>query len=97
MVSPLKAESMCHYRPTVVEPYRSADGFWVSDVAIVETRRHDFRVEAVVDGKRRTRLVRRGGELAEEFVRKGRNKMAVEDKKEYVERLLLPMVAKGDW
>lgn len=97
LVSPLKAESMCHYRPTVVEPYRSADGFWVSDVAIVETRRHDFRVEAVVDGKRRTRLVRRGGELAEEFVRKGRNKMAVEDKKEYVERLLLPMVAKGDW
>ncbi len=97
LVSPLKAESMCHYRPTVVEPYRSADGFWVSDVAIVETRRHDFRVEAVVDGKRRTHLVRRGGELAEEFVRKGRNKMAVEDKKEYVERLLLPMVAKGDW
>ena len=84
-------ESMKHYLPTVVEPYMTEDGFRVSDVRIVESPRHDFRVDAVIDGKTQKYIAGRKSDLAAEIVRKGRGKMSADDMKALVKRLLLPL------
>lgn len=84
-------ETMKHYLPTVVEPYMTEDGFRVSDVRIVESPRHDFRIDAVIDGKTRKYIAGRKSDLAAEIVRKGRGKMSADDMKVLVERLLLPL------
>ena len=84
-------ETMKHYLPTVVEPYMTEDGFRVSDVRIVESPRHDFRIDAVIDGKTQKYIAGRKSDLAAEIVRKGRGKMSADDMKALVERLLLPL------
>ena len=84
-------ETMKHYLPTVVEPYMTEDGFRVSDVRIVESPRHDFRVDAVIDGKTQKYIAGRKSDLAAEIVRKGRGKMSADDMKALVKRLLLPL------
>ena len=84
-------ETMRHYLPTVVEPYMTEDGFRVSDVRIVESPRHDFRVDAVIDGKTQKYIAGRKSDLAAEIVRKGRGKMSADDMKALVKRLLLPL------
>ena len=84
-------ETMKHYLPTVVEPYMTEDGFRVSDVRIVESPRHDFRIDAVIDGKTQKYIAGRKSDLASEIVRKGRGKMSADDMKALVKRLLLPL------
>ena len=84
-------ETMKHYLPTVVEPYMTEDGFRVSDVRIVENARHDFSIDAVIDGKTQKYIAGRKSDLAAEIVRKGRGKMSADDMKALVERLLLPL------
>lgn len=84
-------ETMKHYLPTVVEPYMTEDGFRVSDVRIVESPRHDFRIDAVIDGKTQKYIAGRKSDLAAEIVRKGRGKMSADDMKALVKRLLLPL------
>lgn len=84
-------ETMKHYQPTVVEPYMTEDGFRVSDVRIVESARHDFSIDAVIDGKTQKYIAGRKSDLAAEIVRKGRGKMSADDMKALVERLLLPL------
>ena len=88
--SPYK-EAMSHYPPTAVDPYESDDGLKVSDVRILENSRHDFRIEAVINGKIQKYIAGRKSELASEIRNKGRDKMAVEDKKSLVARFLLPL------
>ena len=44
-----------------------------------------------INGKRQKYIVGRKSDLAAEIIAKGRNKMPVENKKELVERLLLPL------
>ena len=84
-------ETMKHYLPTVVEPYMTEDGFRVSDVRIVESPRHDFRVDAVIGGKTQKYIAGRKSDLAAEIVRKGRGKMSADDMKALVKRLLLSL------
>ncbi len=84
-------ETMCHYLPTVVEPYKTTDGLYVSDVDIIENTRHDFRIVATIDGKQQKYIVGRKSQLALEIRSKGRNKMSVEDKKRYVNLYLMPL------
>jgi len=91
LVSPLIGETMKHYLPTIVEPYETEDGFLVSEINIIENTRHDFRIEAVINGKRQKYIAGRKSDLAAEIIAKGRNKMTVENKKELLERLLLPL------
>ena len=82
---------MKHYLPTIVEPYETEDGFLVSEINIIENIRHDFRIEAVINGKRQKYIAGRKSDLAAEIIAKGRNKMTAENKKELLERLLLPL------
>lgn len=84
-------EEMNHYLPVIVEPYKTEDGLEVSDVRIEENPRHDFRIEAVIDGKLQKFIAGRKSDLAAEIRNKGRNKMPVEDQKSLVARLLLPL------
>lgn len=63
----------------------------VSEINIIENTRHDFRIEAFINGKRQKYIAGRKSDLAAEVIAKGRNKMPVENKKELVERLLLPL------
>lgn len=91
LVSPTIGETMKHYLPTIVEPYETENGFLVSEINIIENTRHDFRIEAVINGKRQKYIAGRKSDLAVEIIAKGRNKMTVENKKELVERLLLPL------
>ena len=91
LVSPLIGETMKHYLPTIVEPYETEDGFLVSEINIIENTRHDFRIEAVINGKRQKYIAGRKSDLAAEIIAKGRNKMTAENKKELLERLLLPL------
>ena len=88
--SPYK-EEMNHYLPVIVEPYKTEDGLEVSDVRIEENPRHDFRIEAVIDGKLQKFIAGRKSDLATEIRNKGRNKMPVEEQKSLVARLLLPL------
>ena len=94
LVSPNIGEAMKHYLPRLLETYQTEDGFLVSQVRIIENQRHDFRVEAVIDGKLQKYIVGRKSELAAEIKRKGRNKMASEEQEELVERLLLPLAVR---
>lgn len=82
---------MKHYLPTIIEPYETEDGFLVSEINIIENTRHDFRIEAVINGKRQKYIARHKSDLAAEIIAKGRNKMTVENKKELLERLFLPL------
>ena len=91
LASPLIGETMKHYLPTIVEPYETEDGFLVSEINIIENTRHDFRIEAVINGKRQKYIAGRKSDLAAEIIAKGRNKMTAENKKELLERLLLPL------
>ena len=91
LVPPNIGESMKNYLPRLLETYQTEDGFLVSQVRIIENQRHDFRVEAVIDGKLQKYIVGRKSELAEVIKRKGRGKMPSEEQKELVERLLLPL------
>ena len=84
-------EAMRHYLPTLVEPYETEDNLQVSEVNIIENTRHDFRIEAMINGKRQKYIAGRKSDLAAEIIAKGRNKMPTEDKKALVERLLLPL------
>ena len=88
--SPFK-DTMNHYHPTVVEPYETEDGLSVSDVRILENSRHDFRIEAAINGKIQKYIAGRKSDLASEIRHKGRDKMRVDDKKSLVARLLLPL------
>ncbi|KAB4153445.1 type II toxin-antitoxin system HipA family toxin, partial [Bacteroides uniformis] len=91
LVSPIIGKTMKHYLPTIVEPYETEDGFLVSEINIIENTRHDFRIEAFINGKRQKYIAGRKSDLAAEVIAKGRNKMPVENKNELVERLLLPL------
>lgn len=82
---------MKHYLPTIVEPYEAEDGFLVTEIDITENTRHDFRIEAIINGKRQKYIAGCKSDLAAEIITKGRNKMAAENKKELVQRLLLPL------
>lgn len=86
---------MKHYLPTIVEPYETEDGFLVSEINIIENTRHDFRIEAVINGKRQKYIAGRKSDLAAEIIAKGRNKMTAENKKELLERLLLPLARRN--
>lgn len=88
--SPFK-DTMNHYHPTVVVPYETEDGLSVSDVRILENSRHDFRIEAAINGKIQKYIAGRKSDLASEIRHKGRDKMRVDDKKSLVARLLLPL------
>lgn len=94
LVPPKIGETMNHYLPTIVEPYEAEDGFWVTAIDISENTRHDFRIEAVINGIRQKYIAGRKSDLAAEIITKGRNKMAAENKKELVQRLLLPLAKK---
>lgn len=85
------AESMQNHKPTVVEPYSTSDNFRIEGVSIIETSRHDFRIVATINGKHQKYIAGRKSELSHEIIEKGRNKMAVEQKKKLVERYLLPL------
>ena len=91
LVPPNIGEFMKNYLPRLFKTYQTEDGFQVSQVRIIENQRHDFRVEAVIDGKLQKYIVGRKSELAEIIKRKGRGKMPSEEQKELVERLLLPL------
>lgn len=91
LVPPSIGTTMNHYLPTFVEPYKTEDGFWVSEINFIENSRHNFRIEAVINGKRQKYIAGRKSELATEIIAKGRNKMNIEYKKEFVKRLLLPL------
>ena len=91
LVLPNIGETMKHYLPTIVEPYEAEHGFLVTKIDITENTRHDFRIEAVINGKRQKYIAGRKSDLAAEIITKGRNKMAAENKKELVQRLLLPL------
>lgn len=90
LVPPTIGKTMSHYLPVIVEPYEK-DSFQVSGVDIIENTRHDFRIEAIINGKRQKYIADRKSGLAAEIIAKGRNKMSVESKKELVERLLFPL------
>lgn len=81
--------------PTVLEPYTTEDGFHISEVRIIENARHDFRIEAVIDGKSYKYIAGRKSVLAAEIVRKGRDKMSPDDMKTLVEQILLPLAKKA--
>lgn len=85
-------ESMDGYRPTIVEPYVTSEGFQVQQFRLSETEKHGFRVEAIIDDKHYKYIVGRKKELAKEIISDGRDKMPVEKKKRLVQNLLLPMV-----
>ena len=80
------------YKPTTVEPYITSEGFNVQEFNLSETEKHDFRVEAKIDGKFYKNIVGRKKELAKEIIANGRDKMPVEMKRELVRNLLYPMV-----
>lgn len=85
-------DSMKGYMPTIVEPYTTPEGFNVQQFNLSETEKHDFRVEAIIDGKFYKYIVGRKKELAREIIANGREKMSVVKKKELTRDLLLPMV-----
>lgn len=95
LLPPAFGETMKHYLPTVIEPYTTGDGFHVSEVHIIENARHDFRIEAVIDGKLHKFIAGRKSSLAAEIVRKGRGKMSVSDIKSLVEQVLLPLARRA--
>ena len=95
LVPPSIARIMCHHLPTTVEPYETVDGFHVSNIDFIENTRHDFRIVATINGKQQKYNVDHKSELAKEISVKGRNKMAAENKKEYVERFLIPLAKKA--
>ena len=86
------ATSMNHYLPTVIEPYTSAEGFTVSNITIVENGQHDFRLDAIINGKRYGIRANHRSELATEIRNKGRNKMSVVYMKDLVQRHLFPLI-----
>ena len=89
-------DAMNHYLPTVVGPYETEDGLCVSDVRIIENPRHDFRIEALIEGKIQKYIVGRKSDLASEIRDKGRDKMPADDKKSLVERFLLPLARRDN-
>ena len=91
LVLPNIGKTMKHYLPTIVEPYEAEKGFLITEIDIIENTRHDFRIEAVINGKQQKYIAGRKSDLATEIITKGRNKMAVENKKKLVQRLLLPL------
>ena len=66
-------EAMRHYLPTLVEPYETEDNLQVSEVNIIENTRHDFRIEAMINGKRQKYIAGRKSDLAAEIIAQGRN------------------------
>lgn len=58
---------------------------------LMKYARHDFHIEAVINGKTQKYIAGRKNDLAAEIVRKGRYKMSIDDMKILVERLLLPL------
>lgn len=91
LVPPTIGETMTHYLPTIVESYETEEGFLISGINIMENTRHEFRIEATINGKRHKYMIGRKSDLAAEIIAKGRNKMPVENKKKLAERLLLPL------
>lgn len=85
-------ETMKGYMPTIVEPYTTSEGFHVQQFNLSETEKHDYRVEAIIDGKLYKFIVGKKKELAKEIIANGRDKMSVDKKKELTRDLLLPMV-----
>lgn len=84
-------EIMNHYLPTAVDPYETEDGFSVTNIDLIENTRHDFRIVATIDGKQQKYIAGHKSGLAAEIIGKGRNKMSVENKKEYVNQFLIPL------
>ena len=60
---------------------RNKDSFQVSEINVIEDTRHDFRIEAIINGKPQKHVVGRISDLAAEIIAKGRNKVPVENKK----------------
>ena len=48
------------------------------EINIIENTRHDFRIEAFINGKRQKYIAGRKSDLAAEVIAKGRNKVFVE-------------------
>lgn len=88
--------TMRHYLPTFVAPYETEDGYQVSEINFIENARHDFRMEAVINGKRQKYIAGRKSELAAEIIAAGRNKMSVERKKALVEQYLMPLARRQE-
>ncbi len=83
---------MTGYLPTVVEPYQEEGGRNVEEFSLTETHKHDFHIEAVIDGKRYKYIVGHKKELAAEIIAAGRDRMPVEMKKRLIRELLIPKV-----
>lgn len=88
------AERMQHYLPTVLSPYCTADGKEVSSFRLQETRRHDFKLSADIDGKNYSYMVKRQSPIVQEIISAGRSKMSQENMKRFIDRFLLPLAMK---
>lgn len=87
------AEKMQHHLPTVLSPYCTADGKEVSSFHLQETKRHDFRLTADIDGKTYSYIVKKKSPLAKEIISAGRTKMSQESMKDFIDRFLMPLAA----
>lgn len=83
-------QKMTGYLPTVVEPYQTEEGFEVEQFCLTETIKHDFHVEAKINGKWYKYIVGHKKDLAKEIIAAGRDKMPVEKKKALIRELLIP-------
>ena len=50
---------------------RNKDSFQVSEINVIEDTRHDFRIEAIINGKPQKHVVGRKSDLAAEIIAKG--------------------------
>lgn len=64
----------------------------MEEFSLTETHKHDFHIEAVIDGKRYKYIVGHKKELATEIIAAGRDRMPVEMKKRLIRELLISKV-----
>ncbi len=90
------ADEMKHYLPTFIEPYRDEDNhnLEVQSFKLSETKRHDFHLQAMINGKGYRYVVGRRNPVAQEIIDAGRAKMPVDTIKSLIKRYLIPLAAR---
>ena len=82
------AAIMQHWQPTVVEPYQVGDTI-IEDVCLSESKRHDFTLQAVINGKPRKHLFRKNSTMAKKIVGDGSSKMPAAKLQQLVQQYLI--------
>ncbi len=87
------ASAMTHYLPTVIEPYKDENNnnIEVQSFKLSETKRHDFHLQAMINGIAYRYVVGRKNPVAQEIINAGRGKMPVDTIKGLIKKYLIPL------